>query len=274
MSRIRISPSTTRLLFFYLFAFAISWIFWWGMSRAFHGGGALSSMTLVFSTIGALGPLLSLWIMGKLSHGAVRLGAILGTIRIRGVDRRWFVPAALAVPVLVVVGNLVNTLLGREATLQVFQEGPARLGIAVLPVMLLHFAAALFTSPLFEEPGWRGFALPQLQQRFGREIGSLVVGSLWWLWHQPMNMTFGIEPTVYGFFYMVLQSFLIDSLFNLSGRNLATAMLAHQSMGTTIMFLYAGRHNPVTLALLVVAVIVLRLRERKVAPVPPGAQTA
>ena len=95
--------------------------------------------------------------------------------------------------------------------------------------MAIHFFTSLITSPLFEEPGWRGFALVNLQDRFGREAGSLIVGLLWFVWHQPMNVTFGIQPSVYSFVSMVAFSFMIDSLFNLSGKNLLTAMLAHPS---------------------------------------------
>ena len=263
----QLSPRASRLVVFYLFAFAISWIFWLVMYRVVRGGGALASLTLVFSTIGALGPLLSLGILEKLTQGEVRVLGILSTIRVRGVDRRWFLPAILAVPLLTVVGNVLDTLVGSHEPLRVFQEGPAKLGLAVLPVMLLHFAVSVFTSPLFEEPGWRGFALPRLQHRYGREIGSLVVGVLWWLWHQPMNMTFDSNPSVYGFFLMVSHSFVIDSLFNLSGRNLATAMLTHQSLGTTILFLSPGKKNAFTLVLLIAFVVVLRLRERRAAPV-------
>jgi membrane protease YdiL (CAAX protease family) len=129
--------------------------------------------------------------------------------------------------------------------------------------MLLHFIPSLITSPLFEEPGWRGFALVNLQQRYGRQIGSLLVGCLWWLWHQPMNLTFGLTPSIYSFAAMVALSFMIDSLFNLSGRNVFAAMLAHQSYGTANTFLYRSGQNLAYLGLLVVFVIVLRLVEAR-----------
>ena len=44
---------------------------------------------------------------------------------------------------------------------------------------LSHF----FFGPLFEESGWRGFALPRMQHRFGPVRGSLLLGMLWTGWH-------------------------------------------------------------------------------------------
>jgi membrane protease YdiL (CAAX protease family) len=52
--------------------------------------------------------------------------------------------------------------------------------IRVVPVILL---ATFFA--LGEELGWRGFALPRLQARFGALVASLMVGLLWWAWHLP-----------------------------------------------------------------------------------------
>jgi membrane protease YdiL (CAAX protease family) len=38
---------------------------------------------------------------------------------------------------------------------------------------------------LGEEPGWRGFALPCLQQQYGPLLGSLILGLLHGVWHLP-----------------------------------------------------------------------------------------
>jgi len=230
------------------------------MSRVYHGGTP-GLVVYVFSTIGGLGPLISLVILERL-HAGVTLKETLSQIKIRGAKKAWFIPAALALPVMTALGSLASFLMGREEQLRFIKSGPDTLGILVIPVMAVHFAASLVTSPLFEEPGWRGFALGDLQRKWGREIGSLVVGLLWWAWHQPMDLTFGQQPTLYSVVSMVALSFMIDSLFNLSGKNLFTAMLGHQSAGTVIAFLHQGDGNLVQLFLLIGFVVLLRVRER------------
>jgi membrane protease YdiL (CAAX protease family) len=239
------------------------------MSRLYTGGPP-SPLVYVFSTLGGLGPLISLVILDRLSQQAISIRQILSQIRLRNAPLAWFIPAVFALPLITVCGATGYYLLGIEPALRLILPGPDTLGLAVLPVMLVHFAASLITSPLFEEPGWRGFALGNLQGRFGREIGSLLVGLLWWLWHQPMNLTFGLQPSLYSAISMVALSFMIDSLYNLSGKNLLTAMLAHQSSGTVIAFLYQGSDNLLQLGLLAGFVVLLRIQESRgaAAPVP------
>lgn len=253
--------SKNRLVVFYGFAFLISWISWLLMSQVYSGGEP-GVVVYLFSSIGGLGPLLALVIVQKLTGGEVSVKQILSRIKIRGADKRWFIPAIFALPAITVLGNIGYYAVGWENRLQFITSGTDELGFFVLPVMAIHFAASLVTSPLFEEPGWRGFALEKLQQRFGRTLGSLFVGVLWWIWHQPMNLTFGLQPTVYSALSMVVFSFIIDSLFNLSNQNLFTAMLTHQSVGTVNVFLYQGIENWLSLSMKVALLLALRLMER------------
>ncbi len=46
--------------------------------------------------------------------------------------------------------------------------------------------STFFGGPVNEEPGWRGFALPRLQTRFGPVLGSIILGCIWTGWHLPL----------------------------------------------------------------------------------------
>ena len=253
---------------FYGLTFAVSWSAW-AVMAALHPGGEPGPLVYVFSTLGGLGPLLALAILQRRSLASASIRRVLAGIRLRGAGRVWWWPAALAWPGIVLLAESLNAALGRSGGFRPLQDGPAALGWAVAFAIAAHFLASLITSPLFEEPGWRGFALRPLQDRFGRLLGSLVVGVAWWVWHQPMNLTFGLTPTLEDAATMILLSFSIDSLYRLSRDNVATAMLAHQSTGTVFTFLWLRPDDPLRLGLLLAWVVALRCIEARRAAATP-----
>jgi membrane protease YdiL (CAAX protease family) len=238
------------------------------MGRIVETNPGAGGITLAFSTVGGLGPLLSLILAEKLSGREEVVKDILSRIRIKHINVRWALTAALIYPIITLLSQLLYALIGLNDQVELINPKVDHLGLFVIPVMAIHFAASLLTSPLFEEPGWRGFALVKLQNQYGRFIGSLIVGVLWWIWHQPMNIPFGNMPSVYSFAKMLAFSFFIDSLFNLSCRNLFIAMLAHQSYGTTFTFLNQGTGNMFQLVFMVLVVVGLRVREWNVSDTP------
>jgi membrane protease YdiL (CAAX protease family) len=76
-----------------------------------------------------------------------------------------------------VLGTLI-----RPGALESFQNLAP---LSVLPYLSAFVFMVLIGGPLFEEPGWSGFAQPRLQRLHGPLVGSLILGSLWALWHLP-----------------------------------------------------------------------------------------
>jgi uncharacterized protein len=54
--------------------------------------------------------------------------------------------------------------------------------------LLSSLGFTLLSGPLAEEAGWRGFALPRLQEKHGALASSLFLGLLWACWHLPFYM--------------------------------------------------------------------------------------
>ncbi len=55
--------------------------------------------------------------------------------------------------------------------------------------LLIYLPSLLFVAMAGggnEEPGWRGFALPRLQERYSPIRATLVLGALWAPWHLPL----------------------------------------------------------------------------------------
>lgn len=86
----------------------------------------------------------------------------------------------------VLIGILIslNTLAAIILGLSVWSEFFKNIGL-ILPTYLITLLAGVVLGPLWEEPGWRGFALPRLQVHFGPIVGTLILGVLWALWHLP-----------------------------------------------------------------------------------------
>jgi membrane protease YdiL (CAAX protease family) len=58
------------------------------------------------------------------------------------------------------------------------------------PLIFTLYLPTLFTfnlsTSLGEEPGWRGFALPRLELKYGPVGGSVILGALHGMWHLPV----------------------------------------------------------------------------------------
>ena len=50
---------------------------------------------------------------------------------------------------------------------------------------LITLLVGAMLSAVWQEPGWRGFALPLMQKRYGAFSASIILGVLWALWHIP-----------------------------------------------------------------------------------------
>ena len=106
--------------------------------------------------------------------------------------------------------------------------------------MLVFFGG----GPLGEEPGWRGFALPRLQSRYGALWGSLLLGLLWGGWHLPDFLTAaqgggpgtGLAAFLVNFptFMLLVLSLaiLLTWIYNHTGGSIFISTLAHASVNT------------------------------------------
>ena len=96
------------------------------------------------------------------------------------------------------------------------------------PTEAQHVAAMLIV-PIGEEIGWRGFALPRLQRRYGAVKASVILGLLWALWHVPMFLSAGAtEASMLTLVpYFLGASVLFTWFYNRTGGSLPLAILLH-----------------------------------------------
>lgn len=131
-------------------------------------------------------------------------------------------------------------------------SGPALLGFVALVLTAVsggatpaHWfslpsprTAGLLFGPWGEELGWRGYAQPQLQQGIGAFGASLLVGTLWSVWHYwPVLTPVGGHLSEFlstsfatWWAYELANSVMMAWLYNRTGRSLPIAWAAHAGL--------------------------------------------
>ena len=100
--------------------------------------------------------------------------------------------------------------------------------ILLIPLFLLH----LVDDPgAVEEIGWRGLALPLLQQRYGALTASVLLGLVWGAWHLPAFYISATTQSGFSFpIFMlgsVVLSIVMTSIYNSTGGNVILMFLVH-----------------------------------------------
>ena len=89
-----------------------------------------------------------------------------------------------------------------------------------------------------EEIGWRGYALPRLQNRYQALYSALVLGLVWAVWHIAIYVT-RMNPVVFAWYIVgvIAKSVLITWAYNGSQGSLLLAALYHAAWNTAGIFL-------------------------------------
>ncbi len=164
-------------------------------------------------------------------------------VDVRRIGWRWLCVALLFPPALLSLAILLDTVLG--GVLPLDAEQPQGWALALDADQPKSFAAIMgvvfFTfwfGPLPEEIGWRGFALDRLQSRMSALTSSLLLGTIWALWHLPLFYVPGTYQYDVGLgtirFWLFLVHFLPLSvlmtwIYNSTRRSTLSAVLVHFS---------------------------------------------
>lgn len=167
-------------------AYAFSWSCW---LLAGVGGGTIPFL------IGGLGPVIAAGVVTRVTGGSLR--AWLRPVWRWRVGARWWA-YALGLPAL---------LYGVVTVVLQVTGSPVEWSLVLdrLPAYAGTFVFVLLLGGALEEPGWRGFGLPLLQERYSPVRATLLLGLVWGIWHVPLYGPAGfVVPMVLAFFYTVL----------------------------------------------------------------------
>lgn len=213
------------LIFFFGAAYALAWLAFAVPILAARGVITLPAPEAVFLTIATLGICLAGVGMAGLESGAAGVRALLAQILRWRVHPAWYVAAVLG-PALFPLGAFLLAIpmggaMPPTSSLQVWLS---------IPLLLV----ALFVPAVLEEVGWRGYALPRLQRRFGALAASVVLGVIWAGVHLPLWLLpeFGFaEQSVLLYVVQVTAiSIVLTWLYNATGGSLLLTGLAHAAV--------------------------------------------
>ncbi|MEU0965455.1 type II CAAX endopeptidase family protein [Streptomyces sp. NPDC005917] len=286
-SRIRRHPLT----WFFSLAMGLSWLAWTPYILSGNGlgvwhwtfpGGAAGSQLMGVLPGAYLGPIASALLVTGVTEGRAGLRAWRGRMTKLRVRWWWFLAVAVSVPAALTVTSAALT-----------GQGPLMPSAAVLAAYVPGLVIQMITTGLAEEPGWREFAMPQMQRRYGPFVATLVVGLLWGAWHLPLFLTeWGGGPNVdlsrpLEFMATTLAfSFVMTWVFNRSGESMPLVMLLHTSVNNYFSMAWSDMFPDVTpadtahafllAAALAAAVVLVATRGRlglpsgSTSPVGPG----
>jgi CAAX protease family protein len=227
------------LISFFVMAYAFTWIVWspWVLSEdgvgllPFELSGATSG---VLSAVAILvGPTLSGFIMTGITEGRAGIRRLLRRIVLWRVGLRWYLFALIGIPVVMALGTVILP----EGLSSLLGLGPGYL----LTYLSTYVLVVILGGPLFEEPGWRGFALPRLQPLHGPLMGTLILGLLWALWHLPEFLVPSWAASSGGSSFLAIVKFVVIAVtfaivttwvFNNTKGSVFMAILVHASIDT------------------------------------------
>lgn len=244
--------------------FAITWLLW--IPGVVLFGDQLSAASpfqvpgfVVLQTLGAAGPSIAAWIVLRRSEGRQAIRRIGDRYRRWRVGLRWYVVAALLVPAMQLGVLAGDALIGDDAVVSAASplgQMLGDLGVAgLLAVFPLIVASNVFSSPLLEEFGWRGFALPRLQRRYSALTSSVLLGVVWGVWHLPLTIAYG-DPLGPLLLEIVAVTILMTWVFNHTAGSMILMLLFHASLNASVGPL-SGDATPWAAALLTAAVAAL-----------------
>lgn len=182
------------LITYFGLAFAWTWALLWpfGLDRNPHGLGLLPMVLpdgglFIAFVLATFGPLLAGLMVTGVIDGRAGVRRFLGRMVQWRVGLSWYLAALVS---FFLVFFAVYGVIYQGAVLAALAQQWPLLLTAFLPGIL----SQLIIPSLGEEPGWRGFALPRLQEQFGPVVASLVLGALHGVWHLPVMFTFVLGP--------------------------------------------------------------------------------
>jgi uncharacterized protein len=209
MSAISAFVRRHALTTFFLLSYALSWWAW-----------PLYALGLFPNPVASFGPFLAAIVVLALTEGKAGIVGLFRRMLRWRVAPGWYAVALLLPAVLTAVATMLNVMLGAQA--------PSAAQLGAWPGIFSTFAIVLLVPGVggaWEEPGWRGYAVPRLQYGRSALVASLILGVLIAGWHLPLMV---VGQVSYSDIVLILAAVIVFNwVFNNARGSVLIIMLMH-----------------------------------------------
>jgi membrane protease YdiL (CAAX protease family) len=214
------ATSIFPLVAFFVLAYALSWLIL--VPAAF---GLLPNSAGILAWLAPFGPAVAAFVVTALTGGRPAVGQLLRRMGQWRVGIHWYLLILVGVPLVELLGAFVVL---RAVPIEDLAQNWPLVFTYYLPQVLV----AVVVIGLAEETGWRGFALPRLQERQGPLVGTSVLAVVWTLWHLPNVLFGGYTVTSYALWVVltIASAFIYTWVFNNTAGSILLAALLHAAI--------------------------------------------
>ena len=212
------------LIVYFVVTFLMSWTAWFGAGViAPDASGPHGIIRTVLIYVGTFAPAVVALAMTAIETGRTGVGALIRRLVQADVAPRWYVYA---------IGYVFAIKLAIATVHRVVWGGwPPFSDEPIVLLFAATFVSTILLGQAGEELGWRGYVLSRLAARLGYAWSSLIIGTVWALWHLPLFYIAGADKTGQSFpiwgLSVVALSVAITWLYAHTGGSLLLTMLMH-----------------------------------------------
>lgn len=217
------------LVLYFILAYAVTWCF--EIPLALSAQGLIKvEIPMAIHYLGSYGPMIAAFVLTVLTKGAVGIRDLVSRWFKWRVQVRYYAFAILGPIALFTLAVVINRFTsGVWPDLSLLGKADYLPDLKPLGALLLW----LLTYGLGEETGWRGFALPRLQQKYSAASATLILAIVWAFWHVPAFFyrdTY-IQMGLLGFpmflVSIIFATMMFTWLYNSTGGSLLLVILFH-----------------------------------------------
>lgn len=197
-------------------------------------------------------PAIAAFVLVTFDGGLGGLRRFLGRALLWRCSGAWYAFLIIVIPLVFIIGSAIRGNLLSEP-----------FPFSSIQVLILALVLAAIKGPI-EEFGWRGLALPLLQQKFAPLWAGLILGVIWGMWHMPAFLLSGTQQSEWSFtaFFAgcLAISVIATALFNNSQGSILLSAFFHFSLMNPI-FPDAQPYD--TYFLIIIAVMIVWKKQKE-----------